>query len=147
MAWITEQVLIAGAGITENNWKEIVDLGITAVVNLRTESQDVFGVPPPLAYLWLPTEDHTDPRPEQLLLGAQLIHTLVKNGHRVLIHCKMGIHRSATMVVAYLIYSGLDKEKAISQLKEKGSRLYGTEENHQTLDKFIEFISNENLAR
>lgn len=141
MPWITEQVLIAGAGINENNWKEIVDLGITAVVNLRTENQDVFGTPPPLAYLWLPTEDHTDPTPEQLLMGAQLIHTLVKNGHRVLIHCKMGIHRSATMVVAYLIYSGLDKAEAIRQLRQNGSRLYGTEENHETLDKFIELIS------
>jgi len=71
----------------------------------------LFGVPPPLAYLWLPTEDHTDPSPEQLLLGAQLIHTLVKNGHRVLIHCKMGIHRSPQWVVAYLIYSAWRKKK------------------------------------
>lgn len=140
MAWITEQVLIAGAGITASNWKEIVGFGITAVVNLRTESQDVFGTPQPLAYLWLPTEDYTDPSPEQLLIGAQLIHTLVKNGHRVLIHCKMGIHRSATMAVAYLIYSGMNKEEAIWQLKKNGPRLYGTEENHQTLDKFIELI-------
>jgi len=141
MPWITEQVLIAGAGITESNWKEVVDLGITAVVNLRTESQDVFGIPTPLAYLWLPTEDHTDPSPEQLLIGAQLIDTLVKNGHKILIHCKMGIHRSATMAVAYLIYSGMDKDEAIWQFKKSGSRLYGTEENHETLDKFVEFIS------
>jgi protein-tyrosine phosphatase len=141
MPWITEQVLLAGAGINEHNWKEVLDLGISAVVNLRTENQDVFGVPPPLAYLWLPTEDHTDPTPEQLFIGAQLIQTLVTNGHRVLVHCKMGIHRSATLVVAYLIYSGMEKDEAIWQLRKNGSRLYGTEENHQTLDKFIELLS------
>ncbi len=141
MAWITEQVLLAGAGINENNWKEVLGLGITAVVNLRAENQDIFGTPPPFAYLWLPTEDHTDPNPYQLLVGAQMIDTLVKNGHKVLVHCKMGIHRSATTVVAYLIYSGMNKEEAIWQFKKNGSRLYGSEENHQTLDKFIELIS------
>ena len=141
MAWITEQVLLAGAGINETNWQEIVDLGITAVVNLRVENQDIFGTPPPFAYLWLPTEDHTDPHPSQLLLGAQMIDTLVKNGHKVLVHCKMGIHRSATMVVAYLIYSGLNKEEALWQFRKNGSRLYGSEENQQTLDSFVELIS------
>lgn len=113
MAWITEQVLLAGAGINENNWKEVVDLGVTAVINLRAENQDNFGAPAPFAYLWLPTEDHTDPSSYQLLIGAQMIDTLVKSGHKVLVHCKMGIHPSATMVVAYFIYSGMDKEEAI----------------------------------
>ncbi|HNM36532.1 MAG TPA: dual specificity protein phosphatase [Anaerolineales bacterium] len=141
MAWITEQVLLAGAGINENNWKEVIDLGVTAVVNLRAENQDNFGAPLPFAYLWLPTEDHTDPNPYQLLVGAQMIDTLVKSGHKVLVHCKMGIHRSATMVVAFLIYSGMDKEEAIWHFKKNGSRLYGSEENHQTLDKFVKLIS------
>ena len=142
MAWITDQVLLAGAGISENNWQEIVDLGITAVVNLRVEHQDTFGTPPPIAYLWLPVTDFTEPTPEQLLLAAQMIDTLVKNNHRVLVHCKMGIHRSATTVVAYLIYSGMSKDDAIWKLKEKGPRLYGSDENHQTLDKYIELLSN-----
>ena len=141
MAWITDQVLLAGAGISENSWKEAVDLGITAVVNLRAESQDVFGTPPPFVYLWLPTKDHIDPNPQQLLIGAQVIDTLVKSGHKVLVHCKMGIHRSATMVVAYLIYSGMNKEEAIWHFKKNGSRFYGTDENHRTLDTFAELLS------
>lgn len=66
MAWITDQVLLAGAGISENNWQEVVDLGITAVVNLRSEHQDTFGTPLPVAYLWLPVTDFTDPTPEHV---------------------------------------------------------------------------------
>lgn len=142
MAWITDQVLLAGAGISENNWQEVVDLGITAVVNLRSEHQDTFGTPLPVAYLWLPVTDFTDPTPEQLLLAAQMIDTLVKNEQRVLVHCKMGIHRSATTVIAYLIYTGMSKEDAIWKLKQNGPRLYGSAENHQTLDKFIELLAN-----
>lgn len=136
MAWITDCLAIAGAGISPENWHELVKHEFQAIVNLRSELQDNFSTPLPQAYLWLPTEDHTDPTPEQLLLGAQFIDTNLKAGRRVLIHCKMGIHRSATMAVAYLIYSGLSKDEAIRKLAEKGPRLYGTGENHKALDAF-----------
>lgn len=141
MPWITDNILLAGAGISENNWNELCALGITAVINLRNEHQDKFSTPFPVAYLWLPTEDHTDPTPQQLIMGAQIINFLVKNNHRILVHCKMGIHRSATMVVAYLIYSGLSKEDAIWKFREKGSRLYGSDEQQKTLDQFIALLS------
>ena len=141
MPWITENVAIAGAGISAENWNEVRGHGFTAIVNLRSERQDAFVEPLPDAYLWLPTEDHTDPPPENLLLGARFIDGCVNSGKRVLIHCKMGIHRSATMAVAYLIFTGLSKEDAIRKLAENGPRLYGTEENHKTLDKFLDFLA------
>lgn len=140
MPWITDQVAIAGAGISPNNWEEVQQHGFTAIVNLRSEHQDSFANSLPNAYLWLPTEDHTDPLPENLLLGAQFIDSNVKSGRRVLIHCKMGMHRSATMAVAYLIFTGLSKDDAIRKLGENGPRLYGTDENHRTLDQFISLL-------
>ena len=53
----------------------------------------------------------------------------------------MGIHRSATMAVAYLIFTGLSKDDAIRKLAEKGPRLYGTDNDHKALDAFIKSIS------
>ena len=141
MAWITKHVLLAGGGISEENWQEVIDLGVTAVVNLRGEHQDAFGMPHPVAYLWLPTPEIGTPTAEQLFLGAQLIDSLVKNDQRVLVHCKMGIHRSATQVVAYLIYSGLSKDEALWKFRDKGPRLFGSDEDHETLDRFIEFMN------
>ena len=141
MPWITENVAFAGAGISAETWNDVLGHGFTAIVNLRSEHQDTFTEPLPVAYLWLPTEDHTDPLPENLLLGAQFIDTSVKSGKRVLIHCKMGMHRSATMAVAYLLYTGLSKDAALRKLAENGPRLYGTEENHQTLDKFQKLLA------
>jgi len=70
-------------------------------------------------------------------MGAQFIDVNVKHGCKVLIHCKMGIRRSATMAVAYLIYTGLSKDEAIRKLAEKGPRLYGTDEDHETLNAFL----------
>lgn len=63
MPWITEQVLLAGAGINEGNWKEVLDLGISAVVNLRTENQDIFGVPLPLPISGCPRKTTPIPLP------------------------------------------------------------------------------------
>ncbi len=140
MPWITDNVAIAGAGISPETWEEVQQHGFTAILNLRSEHQDTFANTLPNAYLWLPTEDHTDPLPENLLLGAQFIDSNVKVGRRVLIHCKMGMHRSATMAVAYLIFTGLSKDEAIRKLGENGPRLYGTDENHRTLDQFISLL-------
>src|SRR5688500_19685818 len=98
--------MIAGAGISHETWQELRQYNCEAVVNMRAEYQDTFIAPLPKAYLWIPIEDHTNPLPEQLWMGAQFIDVNVKHGCKVLIHCKMGIRRSATMAVAYLIYTG-----------------------------------------
>ncbi len=140
MPWITEQVAIAGAGISHEVWQELRTHNFEAIVNMRAEHQDTFTPPLPKAYLWIPIEDHTNPAPEQLLMGAQFINTNVKAGYKLLIHCKMGIHRSATMAVAYLMYTGLSKDEAIRKLAEKGPRLYGTDEDHKVLDAFLKII-------
>ena len=140
MPWITDHVAIAGAGISHETWQELKAYNFGAVVNMRAEYQDVFTAPLPKTYLWIPIEDHTNPSPEQLLIGSQFIDSNVNSGIKVFVHCKMGIHRSATMVVAYLIFTGLSKEEAIRKLAEKGPRLYGSDEDHQTLDAFLKLV-------
>src|SRR5688572_19489643 len=66
MPWITEHVMIAGAGISHETWQELRQYNFEAVVNMRAEYQDTFIAPLPKAYLWIPIEDHTNPLPEQL---------------------------------------------------------------------------------
>lgn len=122
--WVTEQVVTTGTRISPDNWCELAErTGVTVVVNMRGEYQDVFISPPPVAYLWLPVEDHRDPTAEQLLLGAQFVEAAVKAGHRVLIHCKVGVGRSATMAAAYLIWTGLSIGQAIRRVEESATLL------------------------
>ncbi|NRA46567.1 MAG: dual specificity protein phosphatase family protein [Oligoflexales bacterium] len=46
--------------------------------------------------------------------GADFIHSQIKQGHNVFVHCKSGKGRSATMVAAYLIkYRNLSADEAI----------------------------------
>ncbi len=116
--WITEQIAVSGAAITPDRWPQLAEeMGISAVINLRKESQDVFVQPFPVAYLWLPVEDHTDPTLEQILLGVQFIDTAVQAGKRVLVHCKMGIGRSPTMAAAYFVWKDQTVTDAIRQVE------------------------------
>jgi hypothetical protein len=48
------------------------------------------------------------------------IHEALKTGRRVLVHCKMGIQRSAALVACYLVvYGGLTTEEAIAYIQER----------------------------
>jgi protein-tyrosine phosphatase len=138
--WITDQVAIGGAAITPDSWRELVDkLKITVIVNLRGEYQDTFSPPNPMAYLWLPAEDHTDPTSEQLWLGVQFIDTAVKANQRVLIHCKMGIGRSPTLAAAYLVWTGLSAEEAIRKVVSAASFITQPVISSYTLNKFVAY--------
>jgi len=117
--WITEQVAVSGGEISPDNWHRLSrEKRITAVLNLRSEHQDTFSSPWPVAYLWLPVADFTRPTQEQLRIGVQFIQTAVTAGERVLIHCNMGIGRSPTMAAAYLVWSGTSVKEAIRQIEE-----------------------------
>ena len=135
--WVTDQVAVGGIAISPANWKELVEEAeISAVVNLRSEHQDSFVPPMPTAYLWLPVDDHSDPTPEQLLLGAKSIETAVRNGQTVLVHCKMGIGRSPTLAAAYLILTGLSVDEAMRRIEGSPRPPYGPAVSRATLNDF-----------
>lgn len=55
------------------------------------------------------------------------IHNCVKNGKPVLVHCAMGIQRSATIIACYLIkYYNLSFDKTIMYIKFKREQAFTT---------------------
>ena len=49
----------------------------------------------------------------------------LKNGGGVFVHCAMGVSRSATCCVAYLMWkNGIGRDEAIAQVKEGRERIY-----------------------
>jgi serine/threonine/tyrosine-interacting protein len=124
--WVTNQLVISGASISAASWSKLAQkLEIAAVVNVRAEYQDMFTSPLPAAYLWLPIEDHTNPNPEQILPGVQFIDAAIRVGHKVLIHCGMGLSRSPTLAAAYLLWTGLSVEEAVSTVESSATSHYG----------------------
>lgn len=50
---------------------------------------------------------------------SEFIHSAVKSGGKILVHCSQGISRSATIVIAYLINQGMSYQEAHDLVKAK----------------------------
>ena len=82
----------------------IMALGVTHVVNVTREHPNAF--PDELCYLRIDVDDETT---ENLLREfsstTQFITDALAGGGRILAHCNLGMSRSSTIVVAYLMHS------------------------------------------
>ena len=90
----------------------MAEWGISAVVNMREESDEAAHNATPEHYLWLPTPDDTPPTLSDLERGATFIAEQRAAGHGVYIHCAAGVGRAPLMGAAYLVTTGLNPAEA-----------------------------------
>jgi dual specificity MAP kinase phosphatase len=103
---ITGQVHVGGQ-YTAAGWHRLQRRGVTAVLNMRDEFDDAEAGIAPANYLYLPTIDDTPPTIAQLSQGVRFIQAEIAAGGKVYVHCMLGVGRSATMVAAYLVATGM----------------------------------------
>lgn len=91
--------------------------GITAVVNMREESDDAQRGVLLDHYLWLATTDDDPPTYANFAQGVTFIHENITAGRGVYIHCAAGIGRAPTMAAAYLVSTGLSPSQALATIR------------------------------
>jgi len=107
------QYLYLGGQVSRSGWRVLEKWGISAVVNMRAETDDrAYGIHPP-HYLWIPTIDGTPPTVEQLAEGVRFIHQQRVAGRTTYVHCAGGLGRAPTQAIAYLIARGMTPDRAI----------------------------------
>ena len=76
---------------------------------------------PPVRLLWLPTVDTPlTPMPMFLLCrGVEAALPVIRQGEKVLVHCKAGVHRSVAMACCVLIGTGYTAEEAMRLVKDR----------------------------
>ena len=105
-----------------DDWSPIERYGITTIVDLDGDLDiGVPSVPNEILYIYFPFEDRDVPDENMLHGIARLSAGLIREGHRVLTHCKMGHNRSALMAGVILTYLGLTGEEAFHLLRLKQS--------------------------
>jgi protein-tyrosine phosphatase len=112
------------------------DRGVTAVLDLAaefSEAKSFLG----LTYLDLPVLDLTTPVPEQLRAAVDFISAQREKGI-VYVHCKIGYSRSATVVGAWLIDTGIANtaEEAVARMRAARPSLVVRPEAWQALRDF-----------
>ena len=119
LSQITEQVFVSDYKSTCS--KELLkEKGVDVIINVSCKrSETTF--PKLFHYQFFFIEDRTDKNIiKDFKTIALLVDKHVKNGKRVLIHCRKGISRAPTFVMAYLIlFKGYSYEKAFDIMKKK----------------------------
>ena len=105
MTWVTERIALGGGIWNERNMIELVQAGITHVINMQIEFDDrPLAEPHGIRVLWNPTDDDFLPKsPEMLKRGVDFaLAALDEAGTRLYVHCAAGVHRAPMMTLAVL---------------------------------------------
>ncbi|HEX3357460.1 MAG TPA: dual specificity protein phosphatase family protein [Tepidisphaeraceae bacterium] len=102
------------------DWNPIANLGIETVIDLDGGvDQGVPEIADKSLYIYLPIADGNLPDLNRLHAVAKLGADLIRQNHRVLTHCGVGLNRSALMAGLILRYLGLDAQTTIQQCRQR----------------------------
>jgi hypothetical protein len=104
-----------------NDWSPVVARhGLTAVVDLEAGlDSGIPARPDGVIYLYFPFADAELPTLRRLHAVARLAADLVQGGERVLVHCQMGLNRSALVAGLILVHNGMTGAAAVERLQER----------------------------
>jgi hypothetical protein len=134
-AGIPEELWIGGAPTYDRDYAFLLDAGIGAVMNIRAERvddtalYDAHGI----AHIRYCVPDIEAPPGDVLSDGVQWIHSQVRAGRPVLVHCAKGRGRSAAMLAAYLMrYHAMTFDEAADLLRAR-RKLVKLEDRHRAV--------------
>jgi protein-tyrosine phosphatase len=134
--WVTDKVLRRILGFSPPKISEVIpglyvggqqtmrglqrmrNLGITAVINMREESDDTARGVSLDHYLWLPITDDAAPPLDALERGSRFIAEHLAAGRGVYVHCASGVGRAPTLAAAHLVDKGKTPAEAWSIVRK-----------------------------
>ncbi len=113
--WITPRLAVGGE-VWADEWPTLAAEGLRAAVDLRDEGADDVAALEALgiAHLHLPTPDHHAPSPDALERGTAFVR---EARGPVLVHCREGVGRSATLALCALVEAGDAPTAALERAK------------------------------
>jgi len=121
--WITENIAVGYAPRSRSDLETIRSQGISAIVNLCAECYDLNELEKRADFdvFYLPLPDEGAPDIAHLEETLAWIEAYIADGMKVLIHCRYGIGRAGTVVIAYLFKKGLSLRHALNIIKHTPS--------------------------
>lgn len=118
--------LFLGRRLLSSDLPLLKQLGIDAILDTTVEfdALDRSAAHSPIAYLNVPIFDHGTPHIEQLHRAVLWVNQRRRQRRRVVIHCALGRGRSATILLAYLLF--VETDKTVRQLLQDVQGLRAT---------------------
>jgi protein-tyrosine phosphatase len=143
IAWITP-TLAVGAGPDPRRANDLQKAGVTAMLDLREDVERGPGdaqadaADCPIRVLRITIKDGTAPTQEQLREGAEWVLAELGRDGKVLVCCRVGAQRSATMVTAVLVRLGYGVRQAFTLVSSRRRMANPTSSQAQALRQFSE---------
>lgn len=113
---ITPQIFLGGQ-YSMRGFAKLKQMGVTGIVNMRSHSIHPDSKIENFNYLHLPTPDLNPPTIEDLNRGVEFIQKEIDNKGKVYIHCLYGEGRGPSMLIAYLMSTGMNYDDAHQTIK------------------------------
>ena len=119
LKWITEHLAVGYAPRSHADLAMIRNQGISAIVNLCAECYDLHELEKKAGFdvYYLPIADEGAPDLESLNKVLAWIDARIAAGEKVLMHCRYGIGRTGTLIVAYLFKNGHSLRQALNKMQ------------------------------
>lgn len=122
--WVYENLYV-GSLVTMRHQDEVREEGISAIVRLDMADREDGQWASDFALLDIPFMDGDSIPDDAIPEVTEFIHTRIQAGKSVLVHCAVGMSRSVTMVMAYLIeYEGMSLDEAFGTVREGRTEAY-----------------------
>lgn len=140
--------LLVGGELGPDDWRALMQEGVSVVINLQQEQQDFFASDERLdASLWLPSPDGLAPTLEQIVMGVDLIDRSARAGNTVFVHCKAGQGRAPLLCACYLIRAhNLTPLEAVQRVRQARARTQLTPEQNVRLREYAAMEAARNAA-
>jgi len=101
-----------------DDWEAVRARRIDTIVDMdRDVDPGLPEAPNSILYVYFPILDDDLPDLKKLEALGRLVADLVSEGHRVLVHCRMGLNRSALVIATALTYLGMTGEAALRHVR------------------------------
>ncbi|MFO7932400.1 MAG: protein-tyrosine phosphatase family protein [Thermodesulfobacteriota bacterium] len=128
MTWVSPQLAVGHAPMSVAELDSIKKQGVKAIMNLCVELEELAQLEQEHGFevYYLPIMDEGYPELDELDKALDWLDESIYLGRKVLVHCRLGIGRTGTVVFSYLLRKGLDRKSAVKKMR--GLRARPTEQ-------------------
>ena len=123
LRWITDQLAVGYSPKSYEDLDSIKEQGIGAIVNLCAECYDLHEIEEKVGFkvYYLPISDESAPDMEDIEKAFVWLDDVINRNQKILVHCRFGIGRTGTFVIAYLLKNGLSLDDALKKMEHTPS--------------------------